>query len=232
VLVAKDVFPDVAVVLGHLSDRRLIAVLRAVSLALFRGADRVVSIGRDMDLRLLDLGLSPDRITTIHDWCDGSVVKPLERTSVLRAEQRWDGKFVVMHSGNVGLSQDLGTLIEAADLLRDEPDVLFAIVGEGAAKAGLWLVRRRRLDNVGSSRTSRKTPGGLARGRGRARGRPRARPRRVHRAEQGVGSWRRASHTSRRPRRVPSPRSSRPSTTAASAWTRATRRPSRRRSST
>jgi glycosyltransferase involved in cell wall biosynthesis len=149
VLIAKDVFPDVAVTLGHLTDRNAIAVLRAMSRRLFHGADRIVSIGRDMDRRLSELGVPSDRITTIHDWSDGEAVRPLEGMSILRAEQGWDDRFVVMHSGNVGLSQDLGTLIEAADLLHDEEDLLFAIVGEGAAKAGLQAeVQRRRLENV------------------------------------------------------------------------------------
>ena len=149
VLVSKDVFPEVAVVLGHLSDRRLIGALRGLSRALFRGADHVVSIGRDMDARLLERGVPRHRISTIHDWADGSVVRPLDGPSVLRAERGWDERFVVMHSGNVGLSQSLESLVEAADLLRDQTDVVFAIVGEGAAKGTLQAeVRRRRLDNV------------------------------------------------------------------------------------
>jgi glycosyltransferase involved in cell wall biosynthesis len=54
-----------------------------------------------------------------------------------------------MHSGNVGLSQDLGTLIAAADLLRNESEIVFAIVGEGASKAALVAdVGRRGLTNV------------------------------------------------------------------------------------
>ncbi len=149
VLVSKDVFPEVAIVLGHLSDRRLIGALRRLSGALFRSADRVVSIGRDMDSRLLERGVPRHRISTIHDWADGSVVRPLDGPSVLRAERGWDDRFVVMHSGNVGLSQSLGSLVDAADRLRSETDVVFAIVGEGAAKGTLQAkVRRRRLDNV------------------------------------------------------------------------------------
>jgi len=54
-----------------------------------------------------------------------------------------------MHSGNVGLSQSLGSLIGAADRLHGDPGIVFAIVGEGAAKATLMAdVVRRRLDNV------------------------------------------------------------------------------------
>jgi glycosyltransferase involved in cell wall biosynthesis len=41
-----------------------------------------------------------------------------------------------MHSGNVGLSQDLDTLLEAAAILQSEP-VLFVIVGDGASKTRL-----------------------------------------------------------------------------------------------
>lgn len=149
VLVSKDVFPEVAVVLGHLSDRRLIAALRRMSQTLFREADRVVSIGRDMDTRLLQRGVPGPKIRTIHDWSDGTVVRPLDGPSVLRAERGWDDRFVVMHSGNVGLSQSLGTVLDAADRLRGDPGIVFAIVGEGAAKATLLAdAKRRRLDNV------------------------------------------------------------------------------------
>ena len=149
VLVSKDVFPEVALLLGLLSSRPLIGALRRVSQALFRGADRVVSIGRDMDERLVARGVPRARIATIHDWSDASALRPLDGPSVLRAERGWDAKFVVMHSGNVGLSQSLDALIDAADLLRDDPDVVFAIVGEGAAKARLRSeVHRRRMANV------------------------------------------------------------------------------------
>jgi colanic acid biosynthesis glycosyl transferase WcaI len=85
----------------------------------------------------------------IPNWADGSAIRPLEEPSRLRRERGWEDRFVVMHSGNIGLSQDLGTLLAAADLLRDEPDVLFAIVGKGAAKAGLQAeAAHRRLPNV------------------------------------------------------------------------------------
>ena len=67
----------------------------------------------------------------------------------MRATLGWRDRFVVMHSGNVGLSQDLGTMLDAADRLRHEPEVVFAIVGEGAAKAGLERsAAARELHNV------------------------------------------------------------------------------------
>jgi colanic acid biosynthesis glycosyl transferase WcaI len=136
VLVVKDIFPDVAVELGVVRGSWTIRGLRAMQRLLFGGAARLVSIGRDMDRRLLELGAVAERIATIHDWSDGNTVRPLQDNS-FRREHGWDDRVVVMHSGNVGLSQDLDTVMEAARSLLDDPSILFAIVGEGASKARL-----------------------------------------------------------------------------------------------
>jgi glycosyltransferase involved in cell wall biosynthesis len=149
VLVTKDIFPDVAEQLGALKNQAAIGVLRVMKSTLLRSADRVVSIGRDMRTRLLEDGVPSGKIVTIHDWSDGSAVRPIDSPSSLRIRQGWGDRFVVMHSGNMGLSQDLDTVIEAADGLRHREDVLFAIVGEGASKARLQrTVADRGLENM------------------------------------------------------------------------------------
>lgn len=149
VLVTKDIFPDAAVRVGKLSNPAVIRTLRAMSRLLFRRAARVVSIGRDMDRRLVELGVPREKIETIHDWSDGRLVRPLDGPSPLRKQHGWDDRFVVMHSGNVGLSQSLEVLVDAAALLRSRDDIVIAIVGDGAAKAGLERrVRESKLSNV------------------------------------------------------------------------------------
>ncbi len=149
VYVNQDVFPEVGVVLGKIRNAPLVRVLSTLNRSLRGRAARVVAIGRDMERRLVDLGTDPTKIRVIPNWADGSAIRPLMEPSRLRREHGWGDRFVVMHSGNVGLSQDLGTLLDATDLLRGEPDILFAIVGDGAAKAGLQKeAARRSLDNV------------------------------------------------------------------------------------
>jgi colanic acid biosynthesis glycosyl transferase WcaI len=149
VYVSQDVFPEVGVALGRIRNRALVGSLAALNRSLRRRAARVVAIGRDMEQRLVLLGCDPAKIEVIPNWADGSLIRPLERPSTFRAQRGWNGRFVVMHSGNVGFSQDLDTLVAAADLLRDEPDLVFAVVGEGASKASLVAdAARRGLANV------------------------------------------------------------------------------------
>lgn len=149
VYVNQDIFPQVATVLGRLRIPIMRRLLDFLNKALRRRATRLVVIGRDMLERLLEQGALSDKIRVIPNWADGSLIRPIEGPSAFRRKQRWDGRFVVMHSGNVGLSQDLETLLEAADLLRDLDDLTIAIVGDGASKAALReRASRVRLQNV------------------------------------------------------------------------------------
>jgi glycosyltransferase involved in cell wall biosynthesis len=149
IVVTKDIFPDVAVALGRLKRPSIIWLLRRMAAFLFERADCVVSIGHDMSAKLRGLGVPAEKIQLIHDWADGRLVKPLSGPPAQIREPAWQGRFVVMHSGNVGLSQSLETVLDAADLLRDEEDVLFAIVGDGASKRQLVTdVNARGLTNV------------------------------------------------------------------------------------
>jgi glycosyltransferase involved in cell wall biosynthesis len=149
VYVNQDVFPEVGVALGRIRDPTLVRSLAWLNRSLRRRAACVVAIGRDMERALVALGSDPERIEVIQNWADGDLIRPLVGPSRLKIERGWRDRFVVMHSGNVGLSQDLGTLIAAADLLRDESDIVFAIVGEGASKAALVAdVALRGLTNV------------------------------------------------------------------------------------
>ncbi len=55
----------------------------------------------------------------------------------------------LMFAGNVGAAQSLTTVLEAADILRDEPRLRFHIVGDGSELENLQqLAKDKQLDNV------------------------------------------------------------------------------------
>ena len=83
VAVIHDVYPDIAVELGALRERGLVARLwRFFNRRAFRRASAIVALGRDMHELLLarygqDLSA---RMQIIPNWADGDVIKPIERT--------------------------------------------------------------------------------------------------------------------------------------------------------
>jgi len=89
------------------------------------------------------------KIRVIHNWSDAYAIQPASKDNAFAREHGLVDKFVVMHSGNVGLSQDVDALIDVAERLTDLTDVVVAIVGEGSRKKFLQEeVSRRQLANV------------------------------------------------------------------------------------
>jgi glycosyltransferase involved in cell wall biosynthesis len=132
VVVSQDVFPEVAVELKRLESRLLIALLRVLIGFYLRRADRVVAIGETMRNRLEGKGARGDRIRVIPNWVDTDAVRPEPLENVWRMEQGVAGRFVVMHSGNIGHAQNLDVLVRATTFLRDLDDLSVVLVGGGA----------------------------------------------------------------------------------------------------
>jgi glycosyltransferase involved in cell wall biosynthesis len=142
IIVCQDVFPETAERLGRLRNPLAIGILRWVVSTYLRGADRVVSIGETMSSRLVAKGASPDRIVVIPNWVDSKEITPQPRDNPWARRNHLVGRFVVMHSGNVGHAQDLETLIRAAVLLQDLDDLSIVIVGFGARHAAVLRLAR------------------------------------------------------------------------------------------
>jgi glycosyltransferase involved in cell wall biosynthesis len=134
VVVSQDVFPEVAVALKRLDNPALVEVLRLATRLYLKRADRVVAIGETMRERLERKGAEHDRIVVIPNWVDTSDLEPRPRDNSWAREHGLTGKFVVMHSGNIGHAQDLDTLIRAATFLRDIDDLRIVVIGGGARR--------------------------------------------------------------------------------------------------
>jgi colanic acid biosynthesis glycosyl transferase WcaI len=138
VMAYKDVFPEVATLLEDFQSDAVNRMLQEVNRFLVRRAARTLALGETMRRRLIEgKGADPARTQVIADWIDCEAVAPVARDNAFARAQGLSGTFVVMHSGNIGLSQGLETLIEAAAHLRHVPDLEVVFVGEGVKKADL-----------------------------------------------------------------------------------------------
>jgi putative colanic acid biosynthesis glycosyltransferase WcaI len=150
VFLCEDIFPEVAALLEDFHSRTVNASLDRVNRYLLRHADAVVALGDRMRRRLVEeKGADPRRVHVIHNWADCDAIAPGPKDNAFTRAHGLVDRFVVMHSGNVGLSQNLDVLIEAADRLRGRDRLTIAIVGDGAKRDALErMCAERRLDNV------------------------------------------------------------------------------------
>jgi glycosyltransferase involved in cell wall biosynthesis len=142
-VISQDVFPEIATELDRLTNPAVIGVLRTLVGAYLRRADRIVAIGETMRERLVEKGAPPERLRVIPNWVDTRELTPQPRDNEWARQHDLVGKFVVMHSGNVGHAQDLDSLVRAATFLRDRDDVKVVIAGFGARHAEMVALARR-----------------------------------------------------------------------------------------
>ena len=144
-----DIHPDIAVAMGKLRDGRMVRGLQRILHRVYRGADRIVTPGRDMQQRIARAGIDAREITVLPNWIDTTLVRPVKENNGFRQRHGLAGRFLVMYSGNLGLCQQLGDIIAAAGHLRHRPEILFVLVGDGALKASLEeQVRQLGLTNI------------------------------------------------------------------------------------
>lgn len=150
VMAFKDLFPEVTVLVKDFQSDAVNAWLQRVNRFLTRRAARTLALGEMMRRRLIeDKGAPADRTTIIPDWVDTSAVSPGPKRNPYSEAHGLADTFVVMYSGNLGLSQGLESVVDAAQLLRDLPDIRVVFVGEGANKASLQArVAEMTLPNV------------------------------------------------------------------------------------
>ncbi len=142
----QDVFPDAAVETGAISNQRVIAAASWLESVSYRRSDSVVLLSDDLAnnvQRKLDQKFHK-RIRVIPNFVDTQAIVPMSRLTNYRRELGVDESLVVMYAGNVGFSQSLELMIEAARVL---PNVIFVINGEGAARKSLEA-KAHALSNV------------------------------------------------------------------------------------
>jgi len=95
-------------------------------------------------------GVAKEKILICPNWAPAGLAPAAEPSaSALRSRWNLAGKFVVGYSGNLGRVHDLEPALEVATALRDEPDIAFVFIGDGAQKTSLQsIVSDRRLTNV------------------------------------------------------------------------------------
>jgi len=134
----QDIYPEVALGLGVRLPRRFGALLAGARNLSLKFATRNVAIGERMAARLRGLGLPPESVVVVPNWCDDERVlpRPIEGNA-LRAEWGLSGRFVIAYSGNLGRAHEYRTLLDAAERLREEADLLFLFIGGGYLSSGL-----------------------------------------------------------------------------------------------
>lgn len=143
----QDVYPDVAVEVGAITGRRVIAALSWLERFSYARADAVTVLSDDLHRNLAEK-TDPAKVRVIPNFVDTEAIRPAERDNDYRRELGLSAdQTVIMYAGNIGYSQPLELIVAAARELQDRPDIHFVINGSGSGRAAVEAAAVG-LDNV------------------------------------------------------------------------------------
>ena len=144
-----DIWPESAVSIGMLKDNWLVTLLRKLERFIYARADVVGVVSGGFIDNIVSKGVAHSKIHLLPDWADESVYYPAPYDAELAKSNGMHGKFNVVFGGQLGAAQGLQTVIEAAELLKNDEDIQFVFVGDGGEKASLDSnAKNRGLTNV------------------------------------------------------------------------------------
>jgi colanic acid biosynthesis glycosyl transferase WcaI len=145
----QELYPDIAIALGALKNRRAITLLFALERFVYARARIITVIAARMRRRILDKAVPGAKVRLIPNFVDVNDLAPLPKANRFSREHALDRAFVVTYAGNMGPAQGLETVLDAASLLNHESGVKFLLVGAGSSHDRLkTMARDRGLENV------------------------------------------------------------------------------------
>ncbi len=148
----QDIFPDSLIHTGLTKKGSLIwKIGRKIEDYTYKNADVIIVISEGFKRNIMAKGVPEEKIVVIPNWVDENQVVYVERDkNPLFDKYNLDReKFYICYSGNIGHTQNLNLLVDAAAKLKDNKDIGFVIIGEGAEKEKLeQRVKEENLTNV------------------------------------------------------------------------------------
>ena len=143
-----DVYPDVFKITGMKEKNPIYWTWVKLNKILFERAYRLFTVGNKM-AGLLEKYISREKLSIIPLWAvfttNGKVKK--EENPFIKKHGLKD-KFIVQYSGNIGLTHNVEVMVELAELMKEEPKILFQIIGRGPRMPYLKnLVQQKKLPN-------------------------------------------------------------------------------------
>ncbi|GAB4511460.1 MAG: glycosyltransferase family 4 protein [Anaerolineae bacterium] len=145
----QDMWPETLVSTGMFSNQRALRWVAAGAMFIYRRAAAITVNSPGFQQNLIDKGVPAEKVHVALTWADETIYRPVARDAAVGAAHHLEGRFNVIFGGNMGLAQGLESVIKAAALLHDQPEIQFVFIGDGVALPELQAqVRERALTNI------------------------------------------------------------------------------------
>jgi glycosyltransferase involved in cell wall biosynthesis len=145
----QDMWPETLQATGMVNNQRILSIVSKYCHWSYAKAAAIRVISPGFRENLISKGVPSEKIYFISNWVDTDFYKPRPPDINLSERFGFKGRFNILYAGSIGLAQGLETILEAAVLLQDLPDIQFVLAGDGLALPSLEEnIASREIKNV------------------------------------------------------------------------------------
>ena len=139
ILEIRDIWPESIVTVGAMKKSKVIGFLEVLEKKMYRAADHIVAVGEGYRSKIIEKGISPEKVSVVINGVDLDRFKLKPDFSGTRKKYGGENRFVCSYIGTVGMAHGLEVVLKAARICKEKgiDDTVFWIVGDGAQRENL-----------------------------------------------------------------------------------------------
>lgn len=144
----QDLWPESLSASKIFQNPCLHSIIRMIVSSIYNSCDKILVQSRSFIAFITKTGISDKKISYFPNFAE-DFYQPLELDVDASERKTLPQGFIVMFAGNIGASQDFGTMISAADKLRKYSDIHWVIIGDGRIRK--WAQAEVAMRNLSRS---------------------------------------------------------------------------------
>jgi glycosyltransferase involved in cell wall biosynthesis len=143
----RDIWPESAVVLGELNNRKVIRASEWLERLFYRHAEKIVVVTNGIRARLMARGIPASKLELITNGTNTEIFA--DRGRGKRPVLGLKDEFTICYAGIFGIAQGMDFLCDVIEQLKPEADIRFLFIGDGPRRRFVEQQKEeRRLDNL------------------------------------------------------------------------------------
>lgn len=131
-----DVFPGHAYDIGVIHSKLLYNIFKLIQKPCYKWATAITVLSDDMKDRIVREGARPNDVYVVPAWFDVNTTREIsvEKNQFIRKYGIDKSKFIIQYAGSIGYVFNYKTIIEVAQRLLNNKDIVFQMIGDGPSK--------------------------------------------------------------------------------------------------
>ncbi|MBN2410429.1 glycosyltransferase family 4 protein [candidate division KSB1 bacterium] len=142
----RDLWPESAVELGELSNRRFIKWAEKLENYYYRKADAIIAVTGGIRQKLEDRGYK-HKVKVVLNGTNTDLFE--NKGQAIKTRLGLNEKFVVLYAGIIGIAQGMEQLCDVVNTMKSNKNVHFVFIGEGPVKSTVHKIKQEKsLNNL------------------------------------------------------------------------------------